>query len=358
MNNKWVYLFSIVLLCVLPIQNIQAQGKQNNKEVNIGVVIDGEVERFDELLDNLKRELTALLGTKYTIHISEDKILNAGWSVKNISANYDRLVEDSHVDIVLGIGILTGYMIAKRGEYPKPVFVLGIFDPKLVNLTPTPKNTSGINNLTYFLFNKSVERDLDVFYSVYPYKNVGIVFYSEMQGLISLAGDSFRNIMKRNNTKFTLVPITTSIDDVLNSLDGIDAVYLSPLGKFEDKEKSHLIDALNAKNIPTFGWSVADVNRGVMAAITPEEKFMKIIRRISLDVEAILNGEDPADLPVYISFEERLTLNMQTAREIDFSPKFSILSEAELINEFVVKSDRVLNLADVIHEAIKSNQCS
>ncbi|MGA1871852.1 MAG: ABC transporter substrate binding protein [bacterium] len=356
MNNKIVYLFIIILLCALPsIQNIQAQSKQDKKEVNIGIVIDGKLGHFDKLLDNLKKELTILLGSKFSIHIHENKILSANWSAENVGSNYDRLVEDKHVDIVLGIGILTSYVIAKKGTYPKPVIALGIFDPTLINLTPTLENSSGIHNFTYFLFNKSIERDLDVFYSVYPYTHVGIVFSSELHKLIPPTSDALQKILKNPDTTFTLIPITTSIDDVLSSLDGIDAVYLNPLGKFDNKEKSHLIEALNLKNIPTFGWSVADVKLGVMAAITPEENFMKIFRRISLDVEAILNGEDPADLPVYISFEERLTLNMHTAREIDFSPKFSILSEAELINEFVETSDRVLNLDDVLHEAIKSN---
>lgn len=36
-----------------------------------------------------------------------------------------------------------------------------------------------------------------------------------------------------------------------------------------------------------------------------------------------------------MSFEENLTLNMQTTREIGFSPTFAVLSKAELVNEFI-----------------------
>jgi outer membrane protein TolC len=46
---------------------------------------------------------------------------------------------------------------------------------------------------------------------------------------------------------------------------------------------------------------------------------------------------------------------MQTAREIGFSPKFEILSEAELINEFVAENMRVLTLIDVMRETMNAN---
>ena len=65
--------------------------------------------------------------------------------------------------------------------------------------------------------------------------------------------------------------------------------------------------------------------------------------------------KNAAHLPVYVSFEENLTLNMQTAREIGFSPKFTVLTQAELINEFALEGVRAVDLAQVMREAMNAN---
>ena len=44
--------------------------------------------------------------------------------------------------------------------------------------------------------------------------------------------------MAKNNTTYKTLPIDRGIDDVLNNLDDIDAVYLGQLGKFEGAKKN------------------------------------------------------------------------------------------------------------------------
>ncbi len=353
MNNRLILLFLITILCNYPMADIATQTKKN---VKIGVVYDGRVDGTDELFDGLKNELTTLLGSKYNIHFPDDKILDADWSAANADAHYDCLVQNRDVDIIIGLGMLTGTAIAKRGNYTKPVIALGIFEPELQGLPPATENKSGIRNLTYILINRSVERDLDIFYEIFPYQRVGIVFYGELLKFLSADPNLFREVMEKNKTSFELLPMTDKIEEILTrpSKD-IDALYLGYAGRLAGEGETKLIDEINARGIPSFSSSVANVKRGVLAAIGPEENFPKIIRRISLHVEAILNGEDPANLPVNMSFEENLMLNMQTANKIGFSPKFTVLAKAELINEFSLEGARVVNLPDVMHEAINAN---
>ncbi|MEN8264420.1 MAG: ABC transporter substrate binding protein [Nitrospirota bacterium] len=347
------HLFIIFFIFVLLIPKVQAQDRNS---VTLGMLFDGESSRSQEFINELRNELAMLLGSKYDIQVPTEKILRAGWSADTANANYDRLVKDRQVDIIVSIGVLMGSVIASKDRYPKPVIVMGIIDPMLQGLTPADQKSSGVHNLTYILMNQSIERDLDVFYRVYPYKKVGMVASGELLKLLLRAEKPFQKIMEKNNTEFKPVPVIDIIDEALDSLDVVDAVYLGFLGKFEQTdEKTRLIRELNARNIPTFGFSIRDVELGVLAAVAPEENFQKIRRRIALNIEAILDGEDPANLPVHISFEENLTINMQTAREIGFSPKFEVLSEAKLVNEFIAESKRVLTLIDVMHEAINAN---
>ena len=72
-----------------------------------------------------------------------------------------------------------------RLAFQKPVIAMGIFDSKLQGLPPAEKNRSGVHNLTYILWYKRyLERELDVFYNIYPYQKIGLVFYGEVLNLL------------------------------------------------------------------------------------------------------------------------------------------------------------------------------
>jgi len=352
MSKKPLYILCIIFLFSLSVQQIRAQ---NKKVVTIGIVHDGLAISSDTFLENLNNELLTLLGSKYNVQIPADKILDANWSADNAAAHYGQLNKDRTVDVILGFGVLSSSVIAREKNFRKPTIVLGIINPEIYQIAPRNQSSSGISNFSYILFNQSVERDIDTFFRIYPYKNIGIVFFDEIIKMNPFSGDSFKAVMEKNNTQYTALSVKQGINDVLNNLKDIDAVYLGHLGKFEGKEKVRLIEELTVQEIPTFGFSVRDVKQGALAAITPEENMPKIFRRIALNIEAVLEGENLANLPVHLSFEEKLTINMETARRLKFSPDFSVLSQAELLNEFEDKSARLLDLNQVMQEAVQAN---
>ena len=355
MNGIRCLAFGVFFFFFLVVPEICAQSQK--ERVAIGVIVDDKSQRANIWIEQLKRELDALLGAKYHIQILEDNILSADWSASVAGDNYDHLMEDRDIAIIIGFGVLTGSVIAQRETYQKPVIALGIFDPQLQGLPAVEKNRSGVHNLTYILgFNQSLERDLDVFYDIFPYQKVGIIFYDEVLNFLAADMSSLNDMMREKRTSFVLLPFTGERETLSMAVrQGVDAVYIGYLGPHEGTEKREFINAMNDRGIPSFGSSVADVQEGVLAAIAPEENFAKIIRRISLHVEAILNSEDVANLPVHMSFEENLTLNMQTANKIGFSPKFTVLAQAELVNEFALEGVRVVNLHQVMQEAMNTN---
>jgi outer membrane protein len=347
-------LFAAILMLIVTFNCLAVQSPEK-KTITVGVVLDGFRSQSNKPLSLLRKELKSLLGSKYNIQVPEEKIMDLGWSIEAVNNNYEKLVKDPKVDIILGVGSLTSSLLYRKKEFPKPLILIGIIEPEFLGITRPTHNVSGVHNLTYILFNRSVTRDLDEFYKVYPYKKVGIVFYGEILKLFPVPSQHFKGIMDKNKTQFKSISITNSIDDVLNNLDGVDAVYLGYLLKLEDVEKTKLLTELNNRKIPTFGSSMSDVKHGALASLAGEENFPKIVRRISLDIESILNGEDPSTLPIHISFEENLTINIKTAKEIDYSPKISLLMEAEFINQFAVKSSRVISLQDAVKDGLKAN---
>ena len=360
MNDRWHFVVGVFFLTLFSTPDVCAQSEK--ERVTIGIIADeGQRAETDFWLEPLKRELNALLGSKYHLQILEDKILGADWSAQVAAQNYDRLMRDQNVDIIIGIGLLTSSVIAQERPYQKPVIALGILDPKLQGLPLPEKNSSNVHNLTYVLLsNRSLARELDVFFDLFPYRKVGVVFYGEWLNFF-IEDEAFlqsflRDVMEKNRTSFALLPFANAVETLsLAVRQGIDAFYIGYLGPHEGAAKRAFIDSINVRGMPSFGSSVLDVRQGVLAATAPEENFSRIIRRVSLHVEAILNGEDAARLPVHMSFEENLTLNMQTANEIGFSPKYTVLAQADLIDEFALEGVRVVDLRQVVSEVMDAN---
>jgi hypothetical protein len=61
--------------------------------------------------------------------------------------------------------------------------------------------------------------------------------------------------------------------------------------------------------------------------------FPRLSRRVAINVQRILLGEEAASLPVAFQVETQLVINMATARAMGAYPSWGVLTEAELINE-------------------------
>ena len=60
-------------------------------------------------------------------------------------------------------------------------------------------------------------------------------------------------------------------------------------------------------------------------------------------------------MPIDFSVDEQLTLNLATARAIGVDPKFSTLTDADLLGEAAAPAARLLSLFSVVEEAVKVN---
>jgi len=351
------FLVTFLLLCWLPYFGSAAFAA---KKVVIGVLVDGAIPHQHALLKSLRHELSTLLGSKYDINVPEGKVLSASWTLDGAKNNYLKLKNDDDVEIIIAIGVLSTSVVLKVQPYPKPVIALGVIDPIAQNVTPTQKGTSGINNLAYVLFDNPLNNDLVEFHQLFPFKKVGIILDGQLHRSIFL-GNPFEpilSIQKELNTlgiEHVWLPIENSVNDPLDKLEEVDAVYLGYLGRFEGQEKKTLITEINKRKLPSFSPAADSIDAGVLASASPKKPMNKIIRRLVLNVESILDGNNPSTLPVHLRFDKKLTLNMQTAREIEFSPTFSTLSRALLVNDLSPGGAPLLSLENAIHGAVSNN---
>lgn len=324
----------------------------------VGVLTDGVMAKNQLLVDRLRRELTALLGAKYEVEIPEKMVLSSNWSVLESSDNYARLVADKSVDVIVAAGVMSSSTVLQSQNYPKPVIAIGVIDHRLLKLNA--KGASGTKNLSYILYNHSISKDLEELKRLLPYRRIAIVADRQLlKFVLNKVGQSaeqfFATLNGQSDTELVFVPLDSSLDNLAQVLSSVDAVYLSYMGELEGEIKTEVIRLINEHKVPSFGSSVTDVEMGVLAAVAPKQPLDKIIRRLALNIEAITEGVDPADLPAHITFEERLTINLDAAENIGFSPPFDVYSEADIISSAQAEPTQVLTLKKAIELALVSN---
>jgi outer membrane protein TolC len=80
-----------------------------------------------------------------------------------------------------------------------------------------------------------------------------------------------------------------------------------------------------------------------------------LARRVALNVQRTLLGEDPGTFPVTFSRGERMTFNMATARAMQFSPPWGFLTQMDVLYGEPAGLPRQLSLAQAVREAVQAN---
>jgi outer membrane protein TolC len=163
-------------------------------------------------------------------------------------------------------------------------------------------------------------------------------------------------LAKKEGFQVRIVPAETNAQGVLDQLGpGVEAVYLMPALRLPAAEWQALIDGLNARKIPSFSMlGVVDVERGVLAGLLPDIHDL-VARRVALNIQQIVRGTAPADLPVALAADEKLTINARTAVKIDFKCAIEFLLKAHVLFEDALETGAELTLEQAMRLAMEGN---
>ncbi len=348
-----------ILLC-LPFTGY-SQKFDDDEEVKIGFILDGDNAVLQGLQESIKNETTTLLESKYKLLVfPEDKTIVSDFTDTSITTGINKLFTDPDVDILIGIGTITSINLANRGALPKPTIAIGIINPQFQEVAITEKQTSGVGNFTYVTLPFSPRRDLEVFRSIIPFENLGIVFSKNMLNSTHRgkpARHYFDNIVKDLGFNYQVIPISNDSLSYDKSIpDSLDAIFTGLFFDFSIGQVASLYQTINEKGIPSFALGGEEyVKLGAMASFSSEDIKQKVGRRTALNIEKILDGKNPENIPVLLNFRQSLILNQRTMDQIDVYPNWEILSEAELLFEDEPEGTEVLSFMGVIQEALESN---
>ncbi|HSR52145.1 MAG TPA: TolC family protein [Acidobacteriota bacterium] len=355
----------LVVVCCWMASTAQTAAAQELPEVSIAFLSNGPWDRSEEIGREFRAAIQRLLEGKYRVQLLPD--VEADFTEAGIRREFEALLQDPQVDIIVGAGPIFSYIAAQRESLNKPVVATFAINTELMGIPSeiitleegagtVREKVSGVENLTYIDFPDNVRGDLETFRELVPFDKVTFVVSGAVTRVLPLLRRNFRDAAEEMGLEHEVLEVGNSLVGAIESAGEMEAVYVAPLLQLTREDLKAGIDALIEKDVPTFSlWGRSEVEMGILASLSLDADVAKLSRRLALTILRILQGEPPSRLPVSFRRRQRLTINMATARAIGVSPSFQMLTEAELINDVRQTAARRLDLVEAVREALRRN---
>ena len=348
---RYIVIFAFVLM-LFPYPIALAK-----EPARLALVFDGRWEQIDEILELVKGEILALTEDEFDIHIGEEDVYIADWTPESNQQLLDQVYSDDNIDIVLTIGVVSTNAAIQQKDIPKPTVATLVLDRELQNAPLTEDHTSGVKNLSYTAFSNTFGESIRKFYEVIPFSKVAWIVNRHVITAIPALQEQAQEFLKEQGVEVEFISIEDSIDEALEeiSLD-VDAVIVAPQSYLSSEQMRYLADGLIERRLPSLALTGKnDLRIGLLVSVTQEEiDYVRLSRRIALNVQSILLGDPASELPVFIEESDQLSINMATARAIGFSPSWDVMSQADLMYREQIDMQEI-SIVDAIRVALREN---
>ena len=325
----------------------------------LGIVIDGPLPPpgKEQVRALLGAELEELMRSDFDVQMPDDKMIMSDGTTASIAAALDQLMVDEAIDLVIAAGPIASHIAARRTNLPKPMIAPLVIDPAIQGI-PLKGQASGVKNLSYITFPSDLKKDLEICRDVVPFDRAAILFSRTIGDAIPALSAHYVEQAAAVGVEAVLVPVDDEAEAVLTAIDeGVEAVFVAMHLKLPAEEFDKLAQGLIERRLPSFsGLGSRQVEGGLLVGLHQDTDIPRLARRVALNIQRILLEEEAGTLPVVFSRSARLTINMATAAAIDIYPKWSVMTDAKLINVKEKKKERTLTLMQVVREALEVNR--
>jgi outer membrane protein len=326
------------------------------REIRVGVLIDGPTARETISADTLEQAAKAVYGEGLTLTVAPQARLDGNWNVSRLNAALERLEADPQVDVVVTLGFAASHLVAHRARLPKPTIAASVLDAVLQAL-PLKGGTSGRRNFTYVTTFNRVDDQVETFHRIIGFSH-----------LVVLVDPLALQVVPELQTKATELEAATGAAMALHSTGNLpealaglppdtDAVYVTPLMRLSDADLRMLASQLVQRRLPSFSLlGRSEVEQGLLLSTSSDtEQSERLARRVVLDIQRIVEGEDAASIEVAFPGEKRLVVNMHTAQLVGFSPRWDDLTDAVQLGAEDTENRRSVSLLQALEASISAN---
>ncbi len=365
-NKKRVKASPIIPLLILPaiflltgISSTSAQQpvKYSSGHVAIAVVYDGPANINQGFQFYLAQEIKGLMAGQVTVDFLDTSQTTGNWSMENIRMINTRLLADTSVDLIIGMGILASHDLATRKSLPKPV-ISGIIINYGLQQIPYLNGTSGIPNLSYIQLKPTLSNEFAELKKIVSFDNVAFVVSRDFIDILNPDHHPLTTFETPDKVKINLILGDTTADEILKVIPPeANAVYLDALFRLPHPEFIRLLDSLTARKLPSFGFDQSLVEDGALASVNPRI-IGRLSKRIALNIQQILLGQNASTLPVELLAGKGFFLNLGTFTKLELKViSWDLFTEATIVD--LQKHDtslQYISLPDVLTIALDSNQ--
>jgi len=321
--------------------------------VRVAVILDRDAPRLQPMVDAVRNEALGLFRT------GEIALLPPTFgdgTAAGVGRALERAFRDPSVSVVVALGPIGSHLLARSAEPPKPAIAAAIIDASWQE-APQRDGASGVRRLTYIDESYSVSGTVAQFRGLAPFRKLAVLLDPGLLDAIPELSANAAALVRATGAEAVIVAARGRPEAMLAALPaGVDAVYVTPLPALSDDELGRLLAGMSARRLPTLSYLVEpDLHAGALASYEAPDAWQRRARRVAVDLQRIVAGEDAGTLPVRLVSAPRLTLNLATARRIGFSPGWSLLTEAELIGTDSEGPADTLSLAETMQGAAAAN---
>ena len=321
----------------------------------IAIVSDGDTEYSASLKTALETEIKQLLSRDFNVRFPKKLDKNGKWDYGSIAANVNSSLRNKRANMVITLGALSSHYAARKSKFPKPLIATAVIDPKMQRV-PFKNGTSGKWNLTYVSGHQTLTKDIETIKEIMNIKKVAVLIDATLFKNTPTVGRYIGKKFIKNKIKVELIPIGKNIEKDIESIsDDVDFVYVTPLFQQTRAQRKELYETLRLKELPSFAAAGQDdVELGALFANAPATDHKRFIRQIALDVQQIALGSRASDQLVNFTPHPALSLNMQTANDIGYTPSWELLSKATLI-ESEHSDSHFFTIEEIMDRAVEYN---
>ncbi|MDY7093484.1 MAG: TolC family protein [Acidobacteriota bacterium] len=356
-GRAWLGWALAALLLVWPQPRTEAaEAARERPIVRIGAVVDGPWQGNEGLRERTEQEILNLTEGEFDVRFPEAAYRVGDWTLEAAENALAELLEDSQIDLVITWGLLASQTTCCQQRLPKPVIAPVIIDADLQGL-PSENGASGVPNLNYVALPDKLPNELQALHHILPFDNLALLLNANFAEGIPELSLRILKTARKLGVGLELIPVGNSVEDVLDRIsETADAAYLFPLFHLPPDDLQRLVDGLHERGVMTFSAvGGQEMESGILATRGNDEFLERLARRVALNVQRILLGEDAGSIPVAFSVPHRLALNLATARELGVSPRWEALLEAEILEGGEIPGARRETFAGAVQRAIEQN---
>ncbi len=344
------------LILFLALLFVSTVSGQETNTYSIAIIRDGDSAYFDGFVDRFMVELETLADGNYRIRLLDD--FNAGYEPSLVAQYLSKALADPQVDIVYAAGVIATEIAARLtdDERTKPIIGGALQFSNSNQKIISPVGSSLLRNYTFITSPRRVSADLQLLFTLSGetrlFALVDELYIPQLQQIEEVK----TSIEADLGIEIQLIPAAGTASETIARLPGnLNVLYVSLLPRLPDDERKLLYESLAVRNIMTVTMAgQVDVELGALAGLATDES-RAVARRTALNIHQLIQGVGTGNLPVYLPVFDRLVINAETARGLDWSPTYDIALSAELINEGIALEGEPISLEEAMTKAASEN---